>query len=301
MNLRLAPFVGAVSDFAWDGMATQLPANWNLSAYRYSNKLCHLEFQDEYTVRLEIEITRPRQPITLAHVQKRYEAAARPLTRTATENGAFPNLPSGWGAHAYQMEDGYTLVTAFYLAPRGRFFAFLRIFFSPEDQENPGAIVRLISSSIKVQTDPVLWRLFDINLELPAAFRLVETKLEAGRKLMVFHWRLRRLYVWHFSLANLLLKDEKPEQWTVDFLNRCKALKGPRFSLRGKKLVATRSSRHPLGHFEEIGRLCFRYFAVCQHRREQNQLVVFVFNYRREQDLDMLPQRWRTLAGGEQS
>ena len=45
----------------------------------------------------------------------------------------------------------------------------------------------------------------------------------------------------------------------------------------GERLVASRTWRSPIGNYEEIGRLCFRYDARLRHVPERNTVLLCVF------------------------
>jgi len=119
---------------------------------------------------------------------------------------------------------------------------------------------------------------------------LLATSFQAGRQLMIFEWRRRRLLLWFFSLADLLLKNRMPEDWCAEFLNGFKGIQGPAFRAGAEPgvLSVRRRRRYPLGHGEEIARWCFRYQARCVPLAAQNQLVLWVFQHRAVTDLDFL-------------
>ena len=107
--------------------------------------------------------------------------------------------------------------------------------------------------------------------------------------MMVFEWRLRRLFIWFFSLADVILREKRIEQWAVEFLNGFKGLQGPKFIPVQNGEIHTRISwRYPFGQFEEIFRWCFRYKARCIHLPEKNQIVLYAFNYRNEIDVSKI-------------
>ena len=107
---------------------------------------------------------------------------------------------------------------------------------------------------------------------------------------MIFEWHRRRLHLWCFSLAELILKNKSMKTWCVDFLNAFKRIQGPKFSANIQQgvILARRSQRYPLGHSEEIARWCFRYQAHCVNLAVNNQIVLWVFQFRKDTDLDRL-------------
>lgn len=277
--------------FAWNGISFLTPANWNLSAYKFSRSLTRVEFEDDYSLRLEIEWTRPKRQLDIHKIQQRYEQAARKLTRAATSSTQLKQVPPGWAVFLYNAPGSWRLLTAFVISTEPRLFGFVKIHCPPQTSEDPADVINLIAESFRIHCDTMTpWACYDMSFDLPREFSLLSTSFEAGRKLMVFHWRLRKLYIWQFSLANILLKDCTPEQWSAEFLNSHKQIKGPTFSAgTDGRIQSKRSRRYLLGHFDEIGRLCFRYDAHCCHDEDNNRLILRVFNYSKAPDLAMLP------------
>ena len=277
--------------FAWDGVSFLVPANWNLAGYSFRKSVVRVEFEDEYSLRMEVEWIRPRKALEMDSIHKRYGKSARRIARIAEKSSECPNLPSGWSASLYELPEERRLLTAYYLAHESSLFGFFRIHFGPEDAERHRDILKLLTSSFRVHEGPVVpWATYDVSFELPADFKLAATSLQAGKKALIFHWRLRRFYIWFFSLATILLKGQMLEEWAAAFLNAYKGIKGPRFipGIEGG-IEAKRLWRHRLGHFEEIGRLCFRYHARAIHDREKDRVVLWVFNYRTSEDLSIIP------------
>ena len=117
---------------------------------------------------------------------------------------------------------------------------------------------------------------------------------------MIFEWRLRKLLLWHFSLADIILKKTGIQEWAVRFLNGFKALHGPVFIAGDNGSITTRRRfRHPFGHYEEIGRQCFRHLAGYEHYPEKNQIVLWVYNYRRPEDVRKLKQSLKLTSDFE--
>lgn len=277
--------------FAWDGVSFQVPDGWHLSSYVLRKNLTRVVLEDDYSVRLEAEWTRPKRPVNLKKTRDRAARAAKPLAAAATHKRELSATGSAHSVVLYTMPDKSTLLTAFLSPPGSTLFCLLRLHSGPEDRDDPAVVLKLIAGSFTVHRgDTVPWAVYDISMELPVDFRLASTSLEAGRKLFVFEWRLRRLYVWHFSLADILLKGRAPEQWAAEFLNAFKGIPGPVFSPGvGGEIEARRPLLHFLGQFEEIGRRCFRYRAQCIHNKETNRITLWVYNYRHPDDLEKLP------------
>ena len=115
--------------------------------------------------------------------------------------------------------------------------------------------------------------------------------------MLCFHWRLRRLFVWHISLADVILSKHGLSEWAVDQLNSSKHVRGPTFFVDANGAIAARRRlKYPLGHFEEIGRQCFRYRADARHLADRNQIAMWMLNYRREDDLRLYPSDLPPLA-----
>jgi hypothetical protein len=281
--------------FAWDGVSLLIPDTWNLAGYSFSKGLTHVEFEDDCTLRMEAEWIRPPRRLDIGKIQKRYGKAAKKLTRAALKSYQCEDAPAGWSAFVYELPGGERLLTAFFLTPDFSLFNFVRIRFGPQDTEDEEDVLKLVAASFRThQEGEVPWALYDISIALPSDFRLLSTSIQAGRKLLVFQWRLRRFFLWHFSLADILLKQQKLEEWAAEFLNSFKGIKGPTFAAgHDGEIIGRRKWGHRLGHFEEIGRLCFRYCAKAIHDSEKNRVVLWVFNYRKAQDLEKIPRNLR--------
>jgi len=277
--------------FAWDGVSFLIPETWDLASYSFTRNITSVVLEDDYSVRLEAEWIRPRRELDIQKIQARYTKSARKLTQTAERTTQLKDLPTGWTAFLYTMANNQKLLTALFIAEASKLFCIVRIHFGSDDRENPRPILKLIADNFRIhQGQTVPWTVYDVSFELSADFRLVNTSLQAGRKLFTFDWRLRRLYIWFFSLANMVVKDRPLEQWACEFLNSFKGIKGPTFVAAGTgQLRARRTWPYRFGHFEEIGRWCFRYRAGCTLDQEKNRIILWVYHYRRKQDLTKLP------------
>ncbi len=277
---------------AWAGLSFQIPKNWNISSYNFGKKFNRLEAEDDHYVRLEAEWMTSPQRLDEAKVLKRYRKAARRLSRAAVEETEIPDLPGNWSGFRYDMSDGACLILAFFSPADALFFAFVRIHFMSQDKgEGPAGILMALCRSFTVQQrELTTWAFLGISFQVPAAFRLIKTSLQAGRKLMVFQWRLRKLCLWHLSLADMLLKGKTPREFAVEFLRARPEMRGLRFQIdEAGELTVRPRRRYFLGRMEDLGRMCFRYRAACVHDRAKNQIKLTVFNYRRESDLEQLP------------
>lgn len=281
---------GEFHRFAWDGLSFDVPANWDLSEYHFGKQLSEVKMEDEVGLRLELRWTRARKRLDEERVRNRYEKGSHGLTDMAEERRPITTLGRGWTAFLYTMADRQVLITAFWLSPDAHTFCFFCLHFEGIGKRKPVRIMEALAASLAVETGPsVAWSVYDISFRLNRDLRLVGTSFQAGRKLMVFQWRLRRLYVWHFSLADMLLKEQTLAAWGAGFLNGYKEIRGPRFVPAGDtRIRARRCLVHPLGHHDEIARLCFRYRVAARHDPECNAVRLSVFNYRHAADLERL-------------
>lgn len=294
---------------AWNGLSFAVPANWELAVYEFlRRKVARIELEDEYSVRLEAEWVRGSKTFDLKRIMKRYETAAKPLTLKSDDQQTVTGLPGGWHATRFiYRETGpasgsrdfqvvrHELVTAFYLCPRSLLFCFFILHFMPGDQEDPATVIRQLAATFRDHHDEprIPWKLFDLDFTMPGGFLLEQTGFDIGAKLMVFQWRRRRYYLWHFSCADVFLKNgATPAEWACGYLNGSRLFKAAVFQPDGQGGIAWRR-RQPffLGHRGEIARLCFRYKVGCRLIEATNQLVVSVFNYRHEQDMEVLMPR----------
>jgi hypothetical protein len=292
---------------AWDAVSFCVPSNWELAVYKSLRRGAHrVEIEDEYSIRLESEWIRGHRKLNLSSIMKRYEKASKPLTLKSDEQKNVGRLPEGWHATHFIFKETvpdqggdaldvvkHELVTAFYLCPLSSIFCFFLLHFMPEDKEKPADVIRRIASTFQNHSGSafVPWQLFDIAIKVPREFVLESTQFDIGVKLMVFKWKLRRYFLWHFSCADVFLKDgASPAEWACGYMNGARLLKGPVFYPDGKGGIGWRRRRPYLfGHREEIATLCYRYAVGCRLSDADNKLVLWVYHYRREDDLKLLP------------
>jgi len=277
--------------FSWNGVSFLVPENWNLSGHRTFKGVSSIEMEDTTALRLELEWTRPHASVTVDAVRERYAKASKKLTAAAEDTRTLQNLPAGWRVLLYAMPEKRRILIAYFLGPDSRLFCFFRIHLDARCAHGPKKIARLITDSFACFLKGLVpWEFYDVAFHLPSEFRLTGTSLQAGNKLLVFQWRLRRFFIWHFSLADTILKQTDLRDWVLEFLNGFRGLRGPRFSVGPDGAVtATHTARYPFGHYEEIGRQCFRYHVGYRHDPDRNQIALWVFNYRRPEDLTRLP------------
>lgn len=292
---------------AWDGISFRVPGNWELALYKFLRRgVTRIEIEDEFAVRLEAEWIRPRRSLDMPNILERYEASAKNLTMKADRSRAIDDLPGGWHATHFAFSETvpdrkarnlrvvkHGLITAFYLAPGSTLFCFVLIHFLPEDREDPEKVMRLVASEFREHpgSAPAPWQLFDIAFELPRDFLLESTRFDIGAKLMIFRWRWRRFCLWHLSCADRFLKEgANLAEWVAGYLNDARVFRGGAFRVGADGRVAwKRRRRHLVGHREEIARWCFRYEVRYRVDRERNQLIFWVFHYRRPEDLQAIP------------
>ncbi|MDT8390465.1 MAG: hypothetical protein RRC34_08165 [Lentisphaeria bacterium] len=308
----LPPLREGSRHLAWNGVSFTVPSNWEIAVFRSLRRgASRIELEDEYTLRMEAEwIFSQKGKLDTRTIIKRYEAASKPLTLKAEDQKEITDLPEGWHAtwfifretgknkKAGQLEViEHSLVTMFHICPDHSLFCFFLLHFMPEDPEVPVDIVRELAAGFKNNGRRAMipWRLFDISFELPRAFKLEHTHFDIGSKMMRFNWNFRQFHVWHFSCADMFLKDgQSPDRWLTGFLNAYGGFKGARFDPDGKGGITWRRRKPFLfGHRSEIARWCFRYKIGWRLIEETRQLVVWVYHYRKRSDLAMLPEQFQ--------
>lgn len=272
----------------------RVPARWDLAGYMCRPRTTRIRLEDDFALRLQADWVRLRRLPDGAGVRRRFEKAAAGLTRQATAVTAVSNLPGHWTGLVYELPDRRRLLILFTLAAAARTFVFLQVHFGPEDEETPAALAQLLATSLVVYGDlPVPWEVYDVSIELPSGFRLVSSRLEAGRKMFLFSWRLRRLLLWQCALADRVLRERTAAAWAAELLNRCPELKGPRFGAAADgEVTIGRSRLYPFGHIEEIVRWCRGYTVQWRHDEAANTLYLWVFSWRRARDVDQLRGRF---------
>jgi hypothetical protein len=304
------PSAGAAADtrrIAWDDIAFEVPANWELAAYHYARgDLVQLSLEDELAVRMEVEWIRPQSRRDIRRMMQSYQQSARKLTSRAATSGPVEGLKEGWSGAIYTIREsavGYTsgslrdvehvMVTASFCCPEDSLICFIKLHFLPGDHESPEGLLQLISASFRHfrDTPMIPWELYDIEFDLPRHFVLERTHFDIGAKLMVFRWKHCRLHLWHFSCADMFLKEGTTvQEWVTGYLNGFGGIKGPVFSLGPDgEIQWRRRARYGLAHREEASRWCRNYRIGYRRDLERNQLVVWVYNFRSPRDLAMLP------------
>jgi hypothetical protein len=291
---------------AWNGISFCVPSNWEMAVYRLMRRgVSRIELEDEYSVRVEAEWIRAKHRLKLDGIMERYVKASKPLTLKSVDHKEIGGLPEGWHATRFVMketdaENGsrrltvtrHELVTAFYMNPQTSLFCCVLLHSSQGDGEDSVETIKLLASTFQDHDGSKLipWVLFDIGFSLSSDFALEKASFDIGCKKMVFKWKSRHLYLWHFSCADIFLKDEKtPAHWSSGYLNSFSGIHGPVFYPDNAGNIAWRRRRPFLfGHRTEIARMCHRYKTGWHLDEAENRLVVWVFNYRREDDLKMV-------------
>ena len=277
--------------FAWNGVAFITPRNWELSQSELSRGLNRIVLDDEFSPRLELEWMLCESPLDRQTVQQIFQKQAKEITEKAEGIRKLTGLSDEWTAHEYSMGNGRTLIVA-YIVPTSEKspFALFKLHFDSHSKDVPALTFHTIATTFRHFSDgPVPWSFYDVDMALDAKFRLTASSLQAGRKTLCFEWRLRRLFIWFFSLADVALKQKSLSEFAADFLNRTNVLPVPLWSPDGADRIKYR--RHRLffmGQFEEIGRLCFRYSASLHRIPQRNQIAIVVYNYRNDNDLYVL-------------
>jgi len=296
---------------AWDGVSFDIPANWELAVYKFLKKgVTRVEIEDEVAVRLEAEWVRPKRKLQMDHILARYERRSKKLTSLADDRKPIKQLPDGWVATHYTFAETlpkrnkrglmvvkHSLVTAFYLDPDSKLFCFVLLHFLPEDKEKPAETTRLVAANFRhyVGEPLVPWQLYDIAFELPQDFHLENTLFDIGRKLMIFRWGGRRFYLLHFSCTDMFLKEGMniPE-WVAAHLNDMRCVPGGTFYIGDRGDIQwRRRRRHFVAHRDQLARWCFKFRAEWHIDEEKRQLIAWVFNYRRDSDLRVIPESLR--------
>ena len=277
--------------FAWNGIAFLTPASWELALTELSKGLNRVVLEDDYAPRLELDWLEPKEALSAETVQERCQKQARKLTEAAQRVTAIPDLPPEWTAHEYRMADGRVLVVGYRVpALPQEPFPFFQLHFDAQSKDIPSLCFRQIAHSFSWFSEGLApWSFYDVFFWAPRELRLVATSLQAGRKTLIFEWRLRRLFLTFISLADMALREKTLAEFTADFLNGTKLFPVPVWRPDVDSNIAySRKKRYAIGQFEEIGRMCFRYHAECQLLSEKNQIAIQMAQYRKQADLEKL-------------
>lgn len=206
---------------------------------------------------------------------------------------AIEGMPPGWLASLYSMPEKRFMAAALADLHNRSFSCRVRMHFERTGRRAPVEAMRSLADGFRLHdSGRAPWEVFDSAFECAAAFKLVRTAFQAGSRLFVLEWRMRRLFIWFFSLAGQALKDKVLENWCAEYLNHARCFPARRFAPGEGGLLRTEHKRaFPLGHIDEIARRCFSYESGCRLLPEANQIVLYVFNYRRREDVAALDLR----------
>lgn len=278
----------AVHRIAWDGFSFLTPADWNLSMYDLKTRGSSLRMEDDDAMRLEFDWSRPTRDVDSARLLKGYRKRSRVLAGKAESVEEIANLPDGWIAFLYAMPDRRRLAIAFWLPPGQRFLGYLRLHIGNVGPRKARRTLETIVNSAALHDEArIPWEVYDLRFSLDRDFALVSTAFEAGSKMMAFEWRLRRLFLWRISVAEVLLRDRSAAEAACTLLNKFKGMRGATFSAVGPDRIESKR-RYAIAPFEDIGRWCFLYRAAVTHLPGENALLLAAFSYRRATDLDFL-------------
>lgn len=291
---------------AWDGISFCVPTNWEITSYTDKRRgIRRVEIENEYSMRLEAEWVYNQQAVQLDKIMKNYEEASKELTLHADSRKAIGNLPNHWSATHFVFKETSTdtdktlkvfsheLATIFYNCPQNSIFCYFILHFLPESSEDPVELTQKLTNSFENHNNAngsIPWQLFDAQFKLPQRFKLLKTTFDIGSKLMIYEWKMRRFFIWHFSCADMFLKNGiTPERWVLGLLKAFKSVRGIKyFSNDPGQITWKRKRLHPIGHFDEMIRLCYQYKIGFHINKENNQLVVWLYHYRGKKDCDGL-------------
>lgn len=261
-----------------------------MSYYHFGRQTAEARMEDDEVVRLEMEWTVKPQALDAREVIERHQKGARTLEEQAEKTTSIAGLAPGWTGFLYNMSHARVLVTLMFLAPDRRRLTSIRMHFKKNERELRTRVVQLLSDSFQVHDGArVPWVVYDMSVEVDPSFHLINTAFNAGRKMLVFQKRLTRLYIWQFSLADMLLRKQSLPEWAAGFLNGFKSIRAVQFVPQADGTISTvRKLRHLLGHYDEIGRGCFKYHVGFKSLETCNAILLWVYSFRSQRDLESL-------------
>lgn len=288
---------------AWDRTSFHVPEKWELSSFRLPQPgQMVIELEDDFSICMhgEWQWSGDARVIRafLAHLEKR----DADLARRADRKEVIRSAPGRWSAVIYHFnktvpnKDKIRVERnqIYHAAYNSEGFAASFQLQSTKDCPLPlEEIGGTFMESFRLhRSDMVPWELFDISISMPKTFELKDARFSIGSKHLTFEREKRQLNLWILSCADIILKDaESVQRWCCGFLNSQGGIRSLVFKpTTSGGIVGKRRFPMLVSHLRDIAAWCFRWKVKAIHQENENRLLIWVYNYRKEADLDWLPE-----------
>ena len=290
---------------AWDRTSFSVPEKWELTSFRWPEPgQMVIELEDDFSVCMHGEWQWSEDSRVMKAFLSRLEKRDADLVQRADRKQVVGHTPRQWAAAIYHFNktvpskdkskvevERNQIYHAAYSADG--FAASFQIQSTKDCPLTVEEIGRTFMESFRLHhEDMVPWELFDISISMPKAFALKDAQFGIGSKLLTFEREKRTLNLWILSCADVILKDaDSLEKWCCGFLNsqgRIRSLVFKPTTTGG--IVGKRRFPMLISHLRDIAAWCFRWKVKAIHQKEENRLLIWAYNYRKEADLAWLPE-----------
>jgi len=289
---------------AWDRTSFKVPERWELSSFRWPRPgRMVIELEDDFSICMHGEWQWSADPRTMRSFLHHLEKRDADLARRADRKEMVDSALGRWTAVIYHFNktvpesDGKKIRVernhiyhAAYSAEG--FAASFQIQITKDCPLSVKEVGRTFMESFRLHREGMVpWELFDISISMPSAFALKDARFSIGSKHLTFERRKRQLNLWILSCADVILKDaESVEKWCCGFLNSQGGIRGLVFKpTTTGGIVGRRRFPMVITHLRDIAAWCFRWKVRAIHQKEANRILIWVYHYRWEGDLDWLP------------
>lgn len=289
---------------AWDRVSFCVPEEWELTSYRWPDKgQTRIELEDDCHVCLTGEWQWSDNPKVMKEFLKGLEARNGKLSQRADHKVAVEGLSGNWSAFVYHFNrtvpnddksemtvDKQQVFDATYTTKD--FAASFQIRRSDGFRLSLEEMGQAFVKDFQLHTGATVpWELFDVAIDMPKEFILANAQIGIGSKELTFEREKRTFKLWFLSCADVLLNDaDSLEKWCCGFLNSQAKIRSMVFKpTTTGGVVAKRRFPMMISHMRDLSSWCFKWKVSIAHDKERNRIVIWVYHYRKKDDLRWLP------------
>lgn len=274
---------------AWGGLELPVPTDWEIASHGNEDGVYSLTLEDSSQVRLQLDWALVREARAYRQLKAKAEHFTKQIFKLSSDNKVIEGFPSGWNMTHSFLDNGLSVIFGMMSVPEIPVKMFIRVRATDTEFPLKDVAKKMASGFAFHESGSVPWRLYDLAIKVPYDFKLQSVSLIAGRKMLLFEKRARRLWIWRFSLVSHMLRGRSVVEGLISILNTCAAFPGIKFcSSPSGEIHMKRRLIHRFGHLEEIIRWCFKYDVYYEYDANTDALLARVFQYRKDSDLNWL-------------